>query len=173
MMIVRATAKVLTAIRQRPDQLPTLPPTGDDWYLHLAWLRARKCLLLTHADTLFSVFIPDIRVHDLRPPGPLLVARIHAALDAADLPTDALGELDPDTVALAKTLDRRVRGVMNDHLYTVEHLLDHHSIGIDPDRPGITAPDTLDLIHRHLRRTINSPTGYTQPIDAIRARLTT
>src|SRR5207247_415481 len=36
---------------------------------NLLWLDRRKCLLLTHAGTLFPVFVADVRAADLRPPG--------------------------------------------------------------------------------------------------------
>ena len=85
-------------------------PADDDWYLNLLWFDRRKCLLLTHAGTTFSVFVPDVRKADLTPPGPFLVDAITTALDAEDLPRGALGDLDPVNVQLAKTASRRVLG---------------------------------------------------------------
>jgi hypothetical protein len=41
-------------------------PDAEDWYASLPWFDGRKCLLLTHAGTLFSVFEADVRVADLR-----------------------------------------------------------------------------------------------------------
>jgi hypothetical protein len=37
-----------------------------DWYASLLWFDRRKCLLLTHAGTLFSVFEADVRAVGLR-----------------------------------------------------------------------------------------------------------
>ena len=63
-MILRCTKKLLDVIR--PEQLATQEPDGSDWYGNLLVLDRRKCLLLTHADTLFTIFEPDVRAPDLR-----------------------------------------------------------------------------------------------------------
>ena len=61
-MILRCTKKLLTVIGSR--QLIDRTPDGEDWYANLLWLSGRKCLLITHAATLFTVFeadVPDAR----------------------------------------------------------------------------------------------------------------
>ncbi len=63
-MILRCTKKLLDMIRQ--GQLATQEPDGDDWYGNLLVLGRRKCLLLTHADTLLTIFEPDVRASELR-----------------------------------------------------------------------------------------------------------
>src|SRR5215211_1374828 len=55
------------------------PPSDKDWYANVLWLERRKCLLLTHAGTLFSVFVPDVRAPQLRPLGPYVVGVVEAA----------------------------------------------------------------------------------------------
>jgi hypothetical protein len=42
-------------------------PSDDDWYANLLWVERQKCLLFTHAGTLFSVFVAGVRKADLRP----------------------------------------------------------------------------------------------------------
>jgi len=66
-VILRCTKKLLTVIR--PPQLTDCTPDGEDWYANLLWLSRRKCLLITHAATLFTVFEADVRAADLRDPG--------------------------------------------------------------------------------------------------------
>lgn len=66
--------------------LTELPPTDDDWYGNLLWLDRRKCLLLTHADTLFSIFQAGIRKADLRPIGSYIVKTVEAELREENLP---------------------------------------------------------------------------------------
>lgn len=76
----------------------TTPAVGvaseQDWYAHLVWVDRRKCLLVTHAGTLFSVFMPNVTAAGLRPIGPPVVSAIETALRAEGLPVDTLGELD-------------------------------------------------------------------------------
>src|SRR4051812_31371037 len=67
------------------------PPSDKDWYANVLWLERRKCLLLTHAGTLFSVFVPDVRAPQLRPLGPYVVGVVEAALDSGGLATNGLG----------------------------------------------------------------------------------
>ena len=76
-MILRCTAKALDLIGARAAALDSTPPSDDDWYLNLIWIDRRKCLLLTHAGTLFPIFVADIRKGDLRPLGPYVVGLIH------------------------------------------------------------------------------------------------
>lgn len=91
-VILRCTGTVLALLRT-PKPSP-LEVSAQDWYANLLWIERRKCPLLTHAATVFSVFVPDVRAAELRPPGPLVVARIHDALRAENLAATALGRLD-------------------------------------------------------------------------------
>ena len=73
----------------------TLESSDHDWYANMLWLDGRKCLLLAHAGTPFSVFVADIRKSDLMPLGPFVVRFIHNELEAESFPLDRLGALDP------------------------------------------------------------------------------
>ncbi len=55
-MVVRCTRRMLDLLGGRAFRLTELPPAADDWYLNLLWLDRRKCLLLTHAETLWWVY---------------------------------------------------------------------------------------------------------------------
>ena len=68
-MILRCTRRLLDLLGGGALILTDLAPTDEDWYANLLWLDRRKCLLLTHAGTLFSVFLPGVRTADLRQAG--------------------------------------------------------------------------------------------------------
>ncbi|MGQ0624124.1 MAG: DUF6933 domain-containing protein [Sporichthyaceae bacterium] len=82
-MVLRCTTKMLTLLRvaqgrveeplRHPRRIGTPTCSGID---------GRKCLLIAHAGTLFTVIAPDVAVADLRPFGPFLTSRLHAELDA-------------------------------------------------------------------------------------------
>ena len=72
-MIVRCTKKMLDLLGGRSVSVGELPATDDDWYLDLIWFDRRKCLLLVHAGTLFSVFRADVRSPRLRRPARYLL----------------------------------------------------------------------------------------------------
>jgi hypothetical protein len=162
-VIVRCTLKALKLLAVRPASLPDLEPGPDDWYLNLLWFDRRKCLLLMHADTMFSVFIPDVRKADLDPPGPLLTAAVRQALDDEGLPRGVLGPLDPKDVTLARTASRRVLGYLNQNALRIEYAL---------DRPGgLAGLDVADL-NRELQRTLHGQgVECAKPLDLVRARL--
>src|SRR6266852_427116 len=113
-MVVRCTKKMLDLLGSRSLTLSELSPTDDDWYLNLLWIDRQKCLLLTHAGTLFSIFRAGVRSADLRPIGNYLVAAIESELRAEALPTDTFPELEPESVLLAKTASRSTLGFMNE-----------------------------------------------------------
>ena len=113
-MILRCTGRVLALLGGHAVTLTEPPPSDDDWYLNLLWVDRQKCLLLTHAGTLFSVFVAGVRKADLRPIGPYVVKVVEAELRSEHLPPDALGRLHPDAVRLAKTASRSILGFMND-----------------------------------------------------------
>ncbi len=81
-MVVRCTKRMLDLLGSRSVTLSELPPTDDDWCLNLLWIDRQKCLLLTHAGTLFSVFRVGVHSADIRPIGNYLVAAIAQAASA-------------------------------------------------------------------------------------------
>ena len=155
-VMLRCTGKVLALLRV--SRLAVGEACEQDWYVHLVWVDRRKCLLVTHAGTLFSVFVPNVTAASLRPIGPPVVSAIETALQAEGLPVDTLGDLDAQQVTVAKTVDRRILGTMNDLAVTAEHVI--ATVG------GLARCDTDALNHR-LHRTINSITGYVPPIELV------
>lgn len=122
-MILRCTARLRDPLNVRAAGIVELRPSDDDWYANLLWVDGTKCLLLTHAGTLFSVFVAGARKADLRPLGPYIVDRIEAELRSESLPVDALGRLDADTVCLAKTGSRSTLGFMNEVAFQCRYQL--------------------------------------------------
>src|SRR6266704_4071601 len=158
-MVLRGTAKMLSLLGARPRDLVTVEPSNYHWYVNLLWLDSRKCLLLAHAGTLFSVFIPDIRKADLVPIGPSVVTFIHKELEAESLPLDRLGALDSRAIALAKTDSRTVLGYMDEMARFCESAVS--------DAGGLARCDARKL-NRELRRELHlssRPPGYFVPID--------
>ena len=153
-MIVRCTGKFLAVIR--PARLADSPPDGEDRYANLLWFSGRKCLLLAHAATLFTIFEPDVRAADLRDPGRLVTGLIRRELLRERLPGATFGGLEPDQVVLAKTADRSVLGCMNDMAVLCEVAI---------TRPGGLAGTNVADLNQALRRTINRPRGCTPPIE--------
>lgn len=156
MSIFRCTEKLLALVGRPDPQTDGLAPAGDDWYANVIRVDGRKCLLVTHAGTLFSMFVADVRAADLRPLGALVVPVIAGGLSAEGLHPESLGTLDPAAVLIAKTADRRVVGCMNDLAITCE--------AAAAGDGGLARLDLADLHHR-LHRNLNSTRGYVPAID--------
>lgn len=158
-MIVRCTARLLKLLA--PGELADVPPAPEDWYANLIWIDRRKCLLVVHADTLFPVFVTDVRKPQLFKFGSYLAGAIATALADEGIAADRLGPLDPAQVRVARTASRSVLGVMNDMASMSQRIAEQAG--------GITGLDVEDL-NAFLRRTPYKRDDYFRPIDAARQR---
>jgi Domain of unknown function (DUF6933) len=162
-VVVRCTSKLLDLLGKRSVRLVEALPSDDDWYANLLWLDQRKCLLATHAGTLFSVFLADIRAADLRPFESRIAETLAASLLDERLPTDVLGRLEPDEVQLAKTASKHVLGVMNQMAFEIGWAVDQAG--------GLWNVDIGDL-NRHLHRSLHTKDGqYRAPLELVDERL--
>jgi hypothetical protein len=162
-VILRCTARLLSVIKERADS-SMAGPSPEDWYGNLVWVDGRKCLLLTHAQTLFPIFAADVRTADLRPLGSFVVPLIAGALESEMLSPVTFGRLDPQDVHPAKTADRSILACMNDMMLMTRRVIS--STG------GVEHCDVA-RINRQLRRDIHNPRGrgYARPIDMARTWL--
>ena len=161
-MVLRCTRRVLDLLGGRAITLTDLPAADEDWYANLLWLDRQKCLLLTHAGTLFSVFLAGVRKADLRPIGPYVVKAVEAELRSESLPPDTFGQLDPDAVRLAKTASRSTLGFMNEMAVHLRYQV--------ADAGGLSHCD-ISALNRGLRRTLHNRGGYVYPIELVAQRL--
>jgi hypothetical protein len=156
-VILRCTAKVAKLLGA---ELLDGPAAGDDdWYVNLIYLERRKCLLMTHAGTLFTVVAADVRKADLVPLQHFVSNAIQRELLSEGLALDTLGNLDKTDLRLAKTASRSVLGCMNEmatHCWYAVKL-----------SGGFSACD-FEGLNRELRRTMHAPRGYARPIDVVR-----
>jgi hypothetical protein len=158
-MILRCTKKLLEAIR--PEQLATKDADGEDWYANLLFFDRRKCLVLTHTDTLFTIFEPDVAASDLRSTHELVAELIERALLAEGLPLRTFGNLGIEDLLIANTADRSVLGCMNDMAYLCEDAV---------ARAGSLTSTDVRSLNRRLRRNINRARDYQRPIDLVMER---
>jgi hypothetical protein len=159
-VILRCTKKLLDVIK--PAGLAEDAASPEDWYANLLWFDGRKCLLLTHAATLFTVFEPDVRAAGLRDTKMTVTGLIARELAREGLPANTFGDLQTAVVTLAKTADRSILGCMNDMASCTEAIVDRSG--------GLAAADLAD-INQALRRNILSARAYRQPIDLAAERL--
>ena len=152
---------MLDLLGVRSTTLSELPPSDDDWYLNLVWIERQKCLLLTHAGTLFTGFRVGVHVGDLRPFGTYVEA-IETELRAEGLPADTFSALEPDSVQLAKTASRSTLGFMTEMAFELGWII--------ADKRGLRRSDINDLNHA-LRRMLWNRGDYVRPIELVHQRL--
>jgi hypothetical protein len=155
-VVLRCTKRLLAIIGPALAAGPAPAPSPEDWYANLPWFGRRKCLLLTHSATLFSVFEADVRAADLRATHSLLTRLIGRELVRENLPPATFPIGEPDEFTIAKTADRSVLGCMSGMAFLCEM-----TIG---DSGGLARTD-LPALNHALRRNINSARSYQHPID--------
>ncbi|MEO6857465.1 MAG: hypothetical protein ABI323_02615 [Solirubrobacteraceae bacterium] len=160
MTVVRCTAKLLKLLGDAP--LTGSEPADDDWYANLLWIDGRKCLLMTQAATLFSLFEPEITKASVNPVGPLAAELVERELAAENLPPDTFGHLGASEVAVGRTSSRSVVGTMTEMGYQIEAAV-HQS--------GSLRNVDLAQLNRSLRRIPFSAIKYERAIDRTRALL--
>ena len=158
-MLLRCTTRLLELLGDPITE--ERPASPGDWYANVFWVQRRKCLLVTHADTLFSVFAPAVRAAGLRPLHAFVAPLITHQLAAEGFPADALGPLDRGRASIAKTADRQVLGCMNDLAGVCQHAA--------ADAGGLVRLD-LAALHYRLHRNITSPRDYVPAIDLVANR---
>lgn len=155
-MILRCTKKLLAIIGPKLVAEPAPTPDAEDWYANLLWFDRRKCLLLTHSATLFTIFEPDVTAASLRATDRLVTGLIERELAREALPKATFISPEPVHVLLAKTADRSVLGCMNDMALRCEFAIAGYGSLHDTD---------IGELNRSLRGNINSARGYRPPIE--------
>lgn len=156
-MIVRATKKLRTLLRD------TVPPDADriddEWYANVITVRRERWLILMHAPSLFPVAIRNVRAADLRAFHKLACGAIAETAAREDLPLTRFGNLDPASVRVAPTADRRTVGFLTQSTLELEHAIFHGG-----------GPDAVDVaeLNAWLARSLRNRDGYIRPIDLAR-----
>ena len=122
----------------------------------------RKCLLLVHAETLFSILDTDVRVTHFDDLGLYLATQITDALASEGLLGTTLGPTDPSDLQVAKTASRSVLGHMNEMIFEAEFSIQ--------DQGGLQHSD-IRAVNRRLRRDLRGRGGdYVVPLELAAAR---
>lgn len=162
LVLLRCTARLLELIGARGGPLVEVAPGKDDWYANVLIIDRRRSLLLVHADTLFAVFDPDVRVAHFDNLGLYAATLVVDALASEGLPGSALGPTDPARVRVAKTASRSMLGHLNQMALEIEHAV--------ASSGGLQRVDIAE-VNRSLRRGLHGRDGrYVVPIELATAR---
>jgi hypothetical protein len=108
----------------RPPQVPAPEPDDEDLYANLLVLDRRKCPLLTHAATLYSVFERDVPVAEFRSTRDLVSALVERELQEERLPVDTFGDVGSEALVVRPARPGRPSGSLQrgrPFVHTAEH----------------------------------------------------
>ena len=127
MKIIRCTQKVL--------KLFNIPISNDvkidhplaEWYCNLIWIERKKCLLFTHANSLYSFLVVDFRKSDTKNLDHIFQSHFRESLEYLHLSKSAINNLLPQIngIKLTKTINKRILGSMNDLKYQYQVNIAH------------------------------------------------
>ena len=122
MVVLRATRKLANVLPPSVDT-PTESHTAlGDWYVNRLTVDRQPLLLLVSARSLLAILTPAQEVRELpQRLGALVAARLKRMGVAAELIAAEKAAMEP--VAVAKTTDRSVVGIMVDYAKMIPHYL--------------------------------------------------
>ena len=158
---LRCTSRLLALMGTKPSWVENPPPSDHDWYANMFWLDRKKCLLLTHSGTLFSVLAADIKKADITPIGPfisdMLMTRC-AREGISPALVDVGGIAAP---VIARTANKSVLAVMSQMQIEIGYMPRGHGgyERFDPDGWN-------HFLNRALRK---RERDYTTPLDLVKS----
>lgn len=163
MQRIRCTQKLLKEI---PGDLVegVTDPAASGWHANLLRIERRKCVLFTHDETLFSVFVAGLRKPDFVQLDEVFRQRLFKAMlwnDFSQAQIEQMLEACRE-VRFANSNNRSVLGSMNDM---------HFQIDCYVECDGGLALVDLVRLHHDLNRTPYKAVGYQYPVERMRAYL--
>ena len=149
-LVIHCTQKLLAEI---PERFIEPSASGASWHANLLRLERRKCVLFTHDETLYSVFVPGLRKPEFERLDKVFGQRLFKALL-----WDAFSQAQIErmleacrVIRFTRSSNRSVLGSMNDMRFQIGAYLEHDG--------GLTSVDLAQL-HHELNRTPFSAIGY-------------
>ena len=161
---IQCTQKLLKELKVKPEEIQPELSSLANWYANLLLIDRRKCVLLTHQSTLYSVFIPGLKKPDFIHFPEVIGQNIFENLLQEDIPQEQL-ELVLDefqTISYTKTSNRSVLGSMNDLAFQL-------NCRVSADG-GLNNIDIYEVNH-YLNQTPMSAIKDTYPIEALKKLL--
>jgi hypothetical protein len=125
-VLIRVTQKLLKLLPIALSDDPMRTDRVDTWHANLLVIARQKCVLFTHDQTLYSVFVPRLQKPDW-PQLPDLFRQhlqrslLHEGFDPATI-APLLSQYQ--SVEFAKTNNRSVLGSMNDAAFRIQFRID-------------------------------------------------
>lgn len=144
--ILRCTAKLLKELRVRPaDLVEADPGPMGDWFANVRRIERRKCVIFTHAPTLYSFWVAGVMREDFDRFGRFFTESLRRFMvfdnyqpEVVDRAIASMG-----TIRFGKTNNRSTLGTMTDFL---------NLSGYEIDDQGGLAHTDMDEVSQYLNR---------------------
>ncbi len=160
-MLIHCTQKLLAEI---PDRLIDPTTSGESWHANLLHVDRRKCVLFTHDQTLFSIFVPGLKKPDFAHLDGVFGQRVFKALVWEGFSQTRIERM-LDTcrdIRFARSGNRSVTGSMNDMRFHIKWRV--------ADAGGLENIDLAEFQHG-LNRIPFKAVGYRYPAELFKKYL--
>jgi hypothetical protein len=164
-MLFRCTAAMRTMLGLKDNDLAeeSADASPTEWYCHQVTIDRRKCVLFTHAVTLYSFMAPGVRKDDLRNFTAFFQFNLLANLVLQGFSSAQIAAFPmTDPIAFAKTNNRSILGSMNDFINACRLFVELDG--------GVVNTD-FGEVNRRLSTTLMSGIGMNHPVDLLKALL--
>lgn len=160
-LLIHCTQKLLAEI---PDRFTDPSASGASWHANLLRFDRRKCVLFTHDETLYSVFVPGLRKPEFEQLDHIFGQHLFKALlwDAfSQTHIERMLEACRE-IRFTRSSNRSVLGSMNDMRF---------QIGAHVEQDGGLTSVDLARLHHALNRTPFGAIGYGYPVERLQEHL--
>jgi len=160
-LLIHCTRKLLTQI---PERFIDLSASGAGWHANLLRIERRKCVLFTHDETLYSVFVPGLRKPEFEQLDEVFGRGLFKALMWDDFSQTQIERMLEAcrVVRFTRSSNRSVLGSMNDMRFQIGAYLEHDG--------GLTSVDLAQL-HHELNHTPFRAIGYGYAVERLQEYL--
>ena len=122
-MTIQATKKLQDFLGIKEIQTPSTTDSMLLWHANIFMIGRRKCLLLTHNESYYSVFIYGVTKKEMKDLASILQKYLQELLRRDDFTLRQIVTMTEgmETIDYAKTSDRKVQGVMNDMVHMLKY----------------------------------------------------
>lgn len=122
-MTIQATKKLQDFLSIKENDVPNDEESMNLWHGNIFMIGRRKCLLLTHNESYYSVFVYGVRKSDMKDLASTVKKFLQELMRIDGFPLSQIVTMakSVETITYAKTSDRKVQGVMNDMVHMLKY----------------------------------------------------
>lgn len=123
-MIIQATKKLQDMVGVKTTELPKEPDAFISWHGNIFMIGRKKCLLVTHNESLYSIFLYGVTKKEMKNLAEILKSRLAELLRRDDFILPQIVKMleSIESIRYMKTSDRSVMGNMNDMVHMLKYL---------------------------------------------------